>query len=323
MQELPFVSVCVLTYNQEKWIRQTLDSILSQQTNYSFEVIVGEDCSADNTHAICQEYVDKYSNVSFAPQEHNLGVAGNYVNCIKHSSGKYLMVCGGDDYWHNTNKIQLQVDFMESNPDCVLCHTDIDIYNVNKGKLIENCNLKYNIAPPEGRIQKEILAGREHISAVTMCIRKEIVDKYVPLEKYIELKFPREDWPTLVIISAYGEINYIPISTATYRVGHESITNTLDYDKIIERNKRDKIMTEYLYSLFPSFGTFSDGWYFDASVYRLLLVAAYQNNDYNSARRFAKQLEQTRLGGNKMSKMAKTYITFKVFRFLRQLKGKC
>lgn len=316
----PMVSVLILTYNQKDWIRQTIESILSQKTTYEYEIIIGEDYSTDGTYEICKEYVYKYPNVRFAHQTQNLGVAGNFANCIKHSKGKYIMVCAGDDFWHNTNKIQIQVDYMESHPECVICHTDLNVFNVNSGILIENRNQSKGIVPPEGRIQDKILSGKEHISAVTMCLRKEIVDKYVPLEKYTELKFPREDWPTLIIMSAYGDINYIPISTATYRTGHESITNTLDYDKIKKRCQQDKTMTEYLYSLFPNLGPFKDGWYYDQVVYRLLLVAAYQNNDYESAKEFAKEFDKTRLRPNKMSKMAKTYLTFKIYRYLRQVR---
>ena len=134
--ETPMVSVHILTYNQESFIRQTLDSIVNQVTDYSFEVIIGEDCSSDNTHLICQEYVDRYPNVKFAPQDHNLGLVGNYLNCINHSKGKYIMGCAGDDFWHNPQKIQLQVDFMESHPDCILCHTDNDVLYEKSGKIV-------------------------------------------------------------------------------------------------------------------------------------------------------------------------------------------
>ena len=282
------VSVIVITYNQEKWIEQTLDSILNQKTNYKYEIIIGEDFGTDNTRNICKKYVDKYDHVFLTDQTSNLGIIGNYVNCLKHCNGKYIMVCAGDDFWHNPNKIQLQIDYMNSHEECVVCHTDINLLNENSGKTINEYNKKHNIIPPEGKIQHEVIAGKENIRAVTICIRKDIFFKYCDFDKWIELGFPREDWPALFILSAYGDINYIPISTATYRVGQESITNTLSYDKIKKRYKQDKIMTEYLYSLFPELGEFKDGWWYDAHVYHSLLEAAYHNNDYKSAKEFAK-----------------------------------
>lgn len=306
----PLVSVIVLTYNQEDWIRTTLDSILSQKTKCSYEIIIGEDFSPDNTRKICQEYVDKYENILLTEQDSNLGVVGNFANCLKQCKGKYIMVCAGDDYWHNSEKLQLQVEFMELHPNTVICHTDVNVLNEHTGKIIQEYNKIKNITPPEGRIQKDVIAGKEHIRAVTMCIRKDYIFQYCDFEKWIELGFPREDWPMLFILSAYGDINYIPIPTATYRVGQESITNTLSYDKIRKRYQQDKIMTEYLYSLFPKLGEFKDGWWYDTHVYHSLLVAAYHNNDYKSAKEFAKYSPVNSM----KKKCVKNIIYFHLFR---------
>lgn len=285
--EHPLVSVVVCTYNQEKWIRQTLDCILGQKTEYTFEVVIGEDWGSDGTRAICEEYVRKYKNVQLVAQDHNLGVTANWVNCVRHSSGKYLMECGGDDFWHNVNKIQMQVDYMEGHPECVVCHTDIDLLNVVTGGTIKSYKQSKGIAVPQGRIQREILSGKAGISAVTLCMRKSCIEKHVPLEKFAELQFPREDWPTLLILSAYGDVMYLPESTATYRVGHESITRMSDYEKIRERLQKDKRMTEYLYTLFPEWGTFKDGPWFDNIANHQMMLAAYRNGDFRSARKFA------------------------------------
>lgn len=308
------VTVRVLTYNQEKWIRQTLDSILAQETDYPFEVIIGEDHGTDGTRAICQEYADKYENVTLLPSEKNLGLIGNWANCIKHSRGKYLMGCAGDDWWHNPHKIQMQVDFMEAHPECVLCHTEMDEFNENTKELLKNAKLSRGIIPPQGKIQKEILAGKEYITAVTMCVRRDAMEKYVPYEEFARRRFPREDWPTLLILAAHGEIRYLPVSTATYRVGQESITRTSNYEKIIARAKKDKEMTEYIYSLFPEWGPFEDGPFFDNIGYHNAMLAAYRNNDYKSARQYAKLDKFPK----KATYMARTWVTFKVYKWLKK-----
>ena len=283
------VSVVVCTYNQEQWIRQTLDSILCQETNYPFEVVIGEDWGTDGTRDICKEYAHRFKNVQLVEQDHNLGVTANWVNCVRHSSGKYLMACGGDDFWHNPHKIQLQVDYMEKHPQCVVCHTDIDMLNVVTGVCVKSYKREKGIIVHQGRIQKDILSGKLDISAVTLCMRKSYIDEFVPLDKYVELQFPREDWPTLLILSAHGDIMYIPESTATYRVGHESITRTSDYESIRDRLQKDKVMTEYLYSMFPEWGPFNDGSWYDNIAYHQMMLAAYRNDDFKSARQFAKK----------------------------------
>ena len=154
------------------------------------------------------------------------------------------------------------------------------------------------------------------MSAVTLCYRAEELKKYCPLDTYVSMKFPREDWPTILIMAAYGDIEYIPVSTATYRVGQVSITNTIDYDKIQQRNMLDKQMTEYLYSLFPEWGPFKDGEWYDNRVYHCLLVAAYENNDYKYAKEFSKKDHTSSM----LKKMAKNPLTFHIFRIYRNLK---
>ncbi|MCQ2324356.1 MAG: glycosyltransferase [Paludibacteraceae bacterium] len=318
MKKQIMVTVVVLTYNQEQWIAQTLDSILAQKTEYPFEVIIGEDWGTDNTRKICEKYCTKYPNVKLAPQDHNLGVVANWVNCIQLGTGKYIMNCGGDDYWHNPSKIQLQVDYMETHPECILCHTDMDVLHVKTGRVKHNDKQSGGIIPPEGRIQKDILAGREHISAVTMCFRRDKFNEYIPTSKFIELNFPREDWPTLVILSAHGDINYIPVSTATYRVGQPSISNEINYDKIRNRYERDLIMTSFLFSMFPEWGPIDQGTinYYKTHVYHSLLMAAYENNDYKLAREFAVK-DPT---NTKAKRWVKNWFTFQLFRLLRVLR---
>ena len=310
--EQPSVSVVVCTYNQEQWIRQTLDSILYQDTDYPFEVVIGEDWGTDGTRDICKEYARKFKNVQLVEQDHNLGVTANWVNCVRHSSGKYLMECGGDDFWHNSNKIQMQVDYMEEHPQCVVCHTDIDQLNVVTGENIKSYKQSKGMAVPQGRIQREILSGKAGISAVTLCMRKSCVEKHVPLDKYVELQFPREDWPTLLILSAYGDVMYLPESTATYRVGHESITRTSDYERIRDRLQKDKVMAEYLYTLFPEWGAFKDGPWYDNVAYHQMMLAAYRNDDFKSARQFAKRDVYPTIA----TYMAYTHISYKLYRKL-------
>ena len=106
-------SVAVITYNQEKYIAQTLDSIINQRHNYSYEIVVGDDCSSDGTREIVRQYAEKYPEI-VKPifNEKNLGIIKNYFNVISHCSGKYIMECAGDDFWL-PGKVELQIPFYE------------------------------------------------------------------------------------------------------------------------------------------------------------------------------------------------------------------
>ena len=115
------VSVCVVTYNQEKYIAECLDSLVSQETNFKFEIIVGEDCSTDNTRAIVQQYVDKYPDL-IVPlfYEKNVGAVENILQVYKKARGKYIAHMDGDDM-ALPGKLQKQFDILEANPDCSVC----------------------------------------------------------------------------------------------------------------------------------------------------------------------------------------------------------
>jgi glycosyltransferase involved in cell wall biosynthesis len=119
----PIVSVVIITYNHEKYIRQCLEGVLMQKTDFPIEVIVGEDCSTDNTRSIIKEFEAKYPDV-MRPIYHetNVGGARNaYEFCYAQIKGKYVATCEGDDYWTDPNKLQKQVDFLEQHPEIVMC----------------------------------------------------------------------------------------------------------------------------------------------------------------------------------------------------------
>ena len=306
----PVVSVLLITYNQQDFIEQAIESVLMQKVNFPYEIIIGEDLGPDKTRAICEEYAAKYDFIHVLPRTKNFGVAGNWCDCAQHAQGKYMMMLDGDDYWTDPNKMQMQVDFMETHSECVVCHTGNDILYMNTGTIKPND--KHDV--PEGMILHDVLGGREQIVSSTTCLRADAIRQYIPFEMYVKEEFACEDWPTYVILSAYGEIRYLPQSTTVYRVGQASVTNEMDYDKIRRYWQKSKHMTECLYKLLPQLGEFDAGSYFDNYVYVALLKAAYKNNDYQSARAFAKNISnQKRL----TALCARCWVTFKLYRWLK------
>src|SRR5690554_5069147 len=116
------VSVVMPTYNHEKYIRQAIEGVLMQDTDFLFELIIVEDCSTDDTKWIALEYADKHPNIiNVLVSENNLGITDNYLRAMGVITGKYIALCEGDDYWTDSLKLQTQVDFLETHPDCCLC----------------------------------------------------------------------------------------------------------------------------------------------------------------------------------------------------------
>lgn len=314
----PVVSVLLITYNQQDFIAQAIESVLMQKVNFPYEIIIGEDLGPDNTRVICEEYARKVESgesivdsnkvsIKVLPREKNLGVAGNWCDCAQHAQGKYLMMLDGDDYWTDPNKMQMQVDFMGMHPECVICHTGNDILYMNTGTVKHSD--KHDV--PEGMILQDVMSGREQFTSSTMCLRAATVKQYIPFEVYVNEDFPCEDWPTFAVLSAYGEIRYLPQSTTVYRVGQASVTSEVNYDKIRRYWQRSKHMTECLYKLLPQLGEFQDAEYFDTYMYNTMLNAAYENDDYKSAKEFAKLNPNQKRWATRCTKC---WFTFKLYR---------
>jgi glycosyltransferase involved in cell wall biosynthesis len=119
------VSVWMVTYNHERFISQAIESVLMQKTNFDYELVIGEDCSTDGTRAIICDYAKRYpERIRLLLQEHNLGEALNEIATMNACQGEYLAILEGDDYWTDPYKLQKQVDFLDSNPEYVVCHHD-------------------------------------------------------------------------------------------------------------------------------------------------------------------------------------------------------
>lgn len=131
------VSVIVLTYNHEKYICQALDSILMQKTNFTYEILVGDDASTDRTPNILQDYQLNYPNIfRLFLRKTNQGPTGNAYPLFFEARGKYIATCEGDDFWCTAEKLQKQVDFLEKNPQYVGCSHPCMI--VNEASEIQN-----------------------------------------------------------------------------------------------------------------------------------------------------------------------------------------
>ena len=112
------VSVCVITFNHEKYIAQCLDSILMQECAFAFEVVIRDDCSHDQSLKIIKDYQGRYPNIIRLIQaEINIGANSNLLKVFESARGKFIAICEGDDYWIENTKLQQQLDVMESRPE--------------------------------------------------------------------------------------------------------------------------------------------------------------------------------------------------------------
>lgn len=140
------LSICVPTYNQEKYIRQALESIFMQRTRFSYEILVGEDKSTDNTKKVLEEIEqEKHPELVVYYRQSNMNDTNcrNLLDLMDKSRGKYLIFLEGDDYWTDPDKIENQIEFLENNPEYIaVAHNCIvvDEYSVTKDEKYEECH---------------------------------------------------------------------------------------------------------------------------------------------------------------------------------------
>ena len=121
----PKVSVCMITYNHENFIAQAIESVLMQKINFPYEIIIGDDFSNDGTRDILIEYQKNYPNIIklILHTHRNPGAPGmiNWVSTYYSAQGEYIAELEGDDYWNDPDKLQKQIDFLDSHPDYSCC----------------------------------------------------------------------------------------------------------------------------------------------------------------------------------------------------------
>lgn len=212
------VSVCCLTYNQKNYIRECLDGILMQKTNFKFEILINDDCSTDGTSEIIKEYEQKYPDI-IKPvyQKENqfskgISICKNFI--FPRVKGKYVAICEGDDYWTDPNKLQKQVDFLEENPDYTVCFHRVK-------RIYDSLNRKSDILPSYEMLKKadtfdyKNLLKANFIQNCSVMLRWNVIKKP---EQRIPNKILTGDWYLALLFAKYGKIKMLDDVMSVYRV---------------------------------------------------------------------------------------------------------
>lgn len=231
------ISVIVVTYNQRDTIARTLDSILAQKTEASFEIVIGDDCSSDGTDTICRDYASRFpGRIVYLRRERNMGVVGNYYDCIARSRGRFLADCAGDDYWTDPRKLQKQFEYLTAHPDVTMVATDFLCRDEATGTLS-----RHPLAPApdgievfaQGELLAPVLAQKRLIHLCTALYRKAPLTEQVKAtpDCFTDARFTAEDQQIVLAMSASGKVAVLPDSTLHYSVGHTSVSNPATFAK--------------------------------------------------------------------------------------------
>ena len=231
------ISVIVLTYNQEKTIGRTLDSILMQKCHIPFEIELRDDCSHDGTDAICRQYAEKYPLIiRYRHNKQNKGIIDNYFDTLLECRGRYIADCAGDDFWIDALKLEKEVNILEQHPEVTLVHTAWNNYDevLKRVVSISHSDLRKEIVDGNEMIEK--VFTQHGISAVHLCTslyRKEVFFKaYKEYPSFFKNhEYNTEDLQLIFFMAKAGKIAYIPTPTLNYSINHISASNTFNEEK--------------------------------------------------------------------------------------------
>ena len=243
------VSVCMITYNHEKYIAQAIDSILMQKINFELEIIIGEDFSKDRTREIVLDYKARYPNrIKLLLQEKNAGMMQNFIDTIKVCTGKYIALLEGDDYWTDPYKLQKQVDLLENNPDYSLVHTDADIYYTKSNTMVKGFYGNLNMMTTSDKVFENILISNYPVFTCTVVFRKNLlksinfkdIAKFLSGDTFLWLEFSR-----------ISKFKYISESTSVHQLLEESATQSNNLEKLILFRQAGYDLFKYFIMKYP------------------------------------------------------------------------
>lgn len=214
------LSIYVATYNHENYIEKALDSIFMQVTDYSYEVLVGEDCSTDNTRKVLKRYENQHLDLvekgilKIFYRDHNMyrEKPNNVTDLIYRSSGKYIIALEGDDFWTDKNKIQTQIEFLENNDDYIAVAHECIVVDKNSNLLQE----VYPTCKSSEYCLKHFMANQFPGQTTTVLYRNIYKDSNIETDIMFEGLMPGDRLRNFILL-LNGKIKCLPLKMSAYR----------------------------------------------------------------------------------------------------------
>ncbi len=197
------VNVCMITYNHEGYIRESIEGILSQVTDFFVQLVIGEDNSTDCTKEICMEYAAKFpEKVKVITSASNIGMSKNFLRTYKACEGKYIAFCEGDDYWTDQYKLQKQVDFLEANSMYSACFHNVLMKEERTGEKMEERNAVSNEWLLHTSLSKDIFDTEDVLGPW-----------FIPSLSVVFVNYPDFDLPDWFFNCQYGDLSFMLLLT--------------------------------------------------------------------------------------------------------------
>lgn len=241
------IAICVVTYNHEKYISQTIESVLKQNISIPIKIYIGEDCSTDKTREICLSFKQQYPDkIELVLSDTNLGLVRNTIQLLKiiqERGNDYVAMLDGDDYWIDEFKLQKQFDFLEQHKDCGLIHTNNDL-------LWDDIRIERHLKPNPLKGYVFDCIENFNVANCTVMFRTSLL-QYIDFSEFVAQGFMSCDYVMYTVFSKYMNFGFIEDFTAVWRRGHSSVSNTNSKEKDIAYIDNDLRMWNYLGQKFP------------------------------------------------------------------------
>lgn len=237
------VSIVCTNYNKGDWIGEAIESFLMQKTDFKYEIILIDDKSTDHSVDIIRKYAKKYpQQIRAFYNDKNLGITKTWIKVCKEVKGKYIARCDGDDYWTDTNKLQMQVDALEKSKNSKWCSTDYDVIN-------SSGETTHKAAIETGYINRptsyaEMLVTKGMTMASTWLVDTKLMQK---INLMIDKDAVDDTFNIQLELFYHTKLTYLPVTTTVYRMSDNSDSRPEDHDQtIVRREKLLKAQKSYI-----------------------------------------------------------------------------
>ena len=236
------LSVLLVTYNHEKYIKEAIESILMQNFKYDYEIVVVDDCSTDGSLQILYEYKKIYGDkINILRNEKNLGITKNYQRGFEECKGEYIAVLEGDDYWTSPLNLQKHVDFLDEHKECVLSFNRFVVDDIkSKRQNIQPwpINDKYQL------VTAADLARDNFIGNFSTCVYRANIVKKIDNSLYNIVVY---DGMFNIVMAHNGLIAYLPEVMSVYRLHPSGVwTQKTEVDKLENTIEYIEVYNKYL-----------------------------------------------------------------------------
>lgn len=231
---LPEVSVIVLSYNQADTVARALDSILAQQCDFPFEIVVSDDASTDGTRAVINRYAARFPGVvRVMPEAPRRGLVDNYFYTLSQCRGRFIADCAADDFWVNERGLQLKRDRLVADPALSMVCSDWLSFSDDDSdeirSLIANNEDENRLHRFDGKglLEDELSkAGSALVHLSTALYRRSFIDDALATTPALvhDAAMGCEDLPVKAALMSRGDVEWISTVTLCYRVGHASVS---------------------------------------------------------------------------------------------------